>query len=121
MHGALKATIPGLLSVVAPRHPPKADAMAATFTAAGLRVARRSRHEPLSPSVVVYIADTLGELGVLYRACDLVVMGKSFAVGGGQNPAEPAKLGCAVICGPDMSNFRDLTVGDACGWRTRHR
>jgi len=47
---------------------------------------------------------------VFYRACDLVFMGKSLAVGGGQNPAEPALLGCAVVLGPDMSNFRDMTA-----------
>ncbi len=109
-HQALAATFPDLLSLVAPRHPEKAGAMAKTFAAAGLAVARRSAQQPITPSTQVYIADTLGELGVLYRACDLVVMGKSFAVGGGQNPGEPAKLGCAVICGPDMGNFRDLTA-----------
>ncbi len=110
VHQALIATHPGLLSLVAPRHPEKADAMAETFAAAGLAVARRGARQAITPTTHIYLADTLGELGVLYRACDLVVMGKSFAVGGGQNPAEPAKLGCAVICGPYMSNFRELTA-----------
>ena len=110
VHRALKRRFPDVLTLVAPRHPPKAEAMAATFAAQGLRVARRSRGEHVTARTDIYLADTLGELGTLYRACDLVMMGKSFAVGGGQNPAEPAKLGCAVICGPDMSNFRDLTA-----------
>ena len=110
VHRALARTHPDVLTLVAPRHPEKADTMAETFASAGLAVARRSATQPSAPGPHIYLADTLGELGVLYRACDLVVMGKSFAVGGGQNPAEPAKLGCAVICGPDMSNFRELTA-----------
>jgi 3-deoxy-D-manno-octulosonic-acid transferase len=110
VHRALAAKHPGVLTLVAPRHPEKAEQMAAAFAAAGLAVARRSAGQAIAGNTHVYLADTLGELGVLYRACDLVVMGKSFAVGGGQNPAEPAKLGCAVICGPDMSNFRELTA-----------
>ena len=113
IHAGLRAQFPDLLTVVAPRHPPKAEAMGATFAARGLAVAYRSRREPVTSGTAIYIADTLGELGALYRACDLVIMGKSFAVGGGQNPAEPAKLGCAVICGPDMSNFRELTAAMA--------
>ncbi len=52
----------------------------------------------------------MGELGLFCRLCDVVFVGKSLAVGGGQNPAEPAQLGCALIWGPDMSNFRDMTA-----------
>src|SRR5262249_32431714 len=58
----------------------------------------------------IYLADTMSELGLFYRASDLVFMGKSLAVGGGQNPAEPAQLGCALLLGPDMSNFRGITA-----------
>jgi 3-deoxy-D-manno-octulosonic-acid transferase len=110
VHRALKVDFPDLLTIVAPRHPPKAAPMGVLFAALGLTVARRSVGETPTAATDVYLADTLGELGILYRACDLVMMGKSFTVGGGQNPAEPAKLGCAVICGPDMSNFRELTA-----------
>jgi 3-deoxy-D-manno-octulosonic-acid transferase len=109
-HRALAPRHPGLLSIVVPRHPDKAEAMAALIAATGLRVARRSGGAVLTPDCDVYMADTLGELGLWYRACDLVFVGKSFAVGGGQNPAEPAKLGCAIVCGPDMSNFADLAA-----------
>jgi 3-deoxy-D-manno-octulosonic-acid transferase len=110
VHRALKSAHPGLLTVVVPRHPPKAAEMATHFANAGLRTALRSRAAPVTADVDIYIADTMGELGLFYRACPLVFVGKSLAVGGGQNPAEPALMGCAVVLGADMSNFRDMTT-----------
>src|SRR6185312_1765190 len=93
-----------------PRHPERGAAMEATCAAVGARVLRRSTGAPLTADTGVYLADTMGELGTMYRAADLVFVGKSLSVGGGQNPAEPALLGCALILGPDMSNFRETTA-----------
>jgi 3-deoxy-D-manno-octulosonic-acid transferase len=84
--------------------------MAEGIAAKGLNVARRSLKDPIAAGTDIYIADTMGELGLFYRLCDLVFMGKSLAVGGGQNPAEAAQLGCALLLGPDMSNFRDTAA-----------
>ncbi len=110
VHHDLAPHHPGLLTVIVPRHPERGPEMAAVMAKAGLTCARRAAGEPLTPATQVYIADTMGELGVLYRAVPLVFLGKSLAVGGGQNPAEPAALGCALLLGPDMSNFRDITA-----------
>ena len=48
----------------------------------------------------MYIADTLGELGLFYRLSDIVFMGGSLVAHGGQNPLEPARLSCAIITRP---------------------
>ncbi len=109
-HHAVKPHHPGLLTIIVPRHPQKAGDMAAALTTMGLKVARRSAAEPILPATDIYIADTMGELGLFYRLCDLAFMGKSLVVGGGQNPAEAAQLGCALMLGPDMSNFRDTAA-----------
>lgn len=109
-HQAAKARHPGLLTVVVPRHPQKAGDMAAVFSAHGLNVCRRSAGQTPTATTDIYMGDTMGELGLFYRLCDLVFMGKSLAVGGGQNPAEAAQLGCALLLGPDMSNFRDVAA-----------
>jgi len=109
-HTALATKHPGLLTMVAPRHPERGPAMEAAFIAAGLRVARRSTGAAITAETDAYIADTMGGLGLMYRAADLVFVGKSLSVGGGQNPAEPALLGCALVFGPDMSNFRDTAA-----------
>ena len=52
----------------------------------------------------------MGELGLFYRLCNLVFIGKTLSGSGGQNPIEPAQLGCALIFGPDMSNFEDASA-----------
>jgi 3-deoxy-D-manno-octulosonic-acid transferase len=109
-HHAAKARHPGLLTIIVPRHPVRAAEMCAAIGAKPLKVARRSVGDAITADTDVYVADTLGELGLFYRLCDLVFMGKSLAVGGGQNPAEPAQLGCALLLGADMSNFRDAAA-----------
>jgi 3-deoxy-D-manno-octulosonic-acid transferase len=66
----------------------------------------------LSEDVQVYVADTLGELGLFYRLADLVIMGGSLTGGvGGHNPLEPARLGLPIISGPDTANFREAYAG----------
>jgi 3-deoxy-D-manno-octulosonic-acid transferase len=56
----------------------------------------------------VYLADTLGELGLLYRLVPLVFMGGTLAPRGGQNPFEPARLGTAILHGPHTENFAEI-------------
>jgi 3-deoxy-D-manno-octulosonic-acid transferase len=109
-HALVRDRLPGAVLVAAPRHPDRAAAMAHTFTAAGLNVARRSMDQALTPETDVYLADTVGELGLFYRLCPVTFIGKTFVVGGGQNPVEAAQLGCALIWGSDMSNFRDIAA-----------
>lgn len=108
VHARLRTEHPGLLTVIVPRHPERGPEIAEELISQGLSVARRGKGEVVTPETDVYLADTLGELGLLYRLCDIVFIGKSLAAGGGQNPLEPARLDCAVIAGPDMSNFADV-------------
>jgi len=72
-------------------------------------VAQRSRGEPIGRDTELYVADTMGELGLFYRLTSLVFVGKSLAGGGGgQNPIEPAKLGAAILHGPQVQNFTEV-------------
>ncbi|MDX2145646.1 MAG: 3-deoxy-D-manno-octulosonic acid transferase [Rhodospirillaceae bacterium] len=110
VHRRVKQVIPQTCLVVVPRHPGRGQAMVKDFSDRGLTVALRSARQPILSNTDVYIADTLGELGLFYQLCPVVFMGKTFAVGGGQNPAEPAQIGCALVWGPDMSNFEELAA-----------
>ena len=74
----------------------------------GSTCALRSRGERPERETAIYICDTMGELGLFYRLAGVVMVGKSFVGGGGQNPIEPAKLASAVLHGPHVANFADV-------------
>ena len=106
IHAAL--ALPGLLTMIVPRHHTRGAEVAAELRAQGLFVALRSAAEPITADTQVYVADTMGELGLFYRLAGPVFVGKSLCVPGGQNPFEPALLGAAVLFGPAMDNFPDM-------------
>ena len=108
VHARLRSRLAGLLTVIAPRHPRRGDEIAATLAAAGLRVARRSRAETPVGATDVYLADTIGEMGLVYRLAPIAFVGGSLVPHGGQNPIEPARLGVAVLHGAAVRNFADL-------------
>jgi 3-deoxy-D-manno-octulosonic-acid transferase len=110
---ALAATPePKPLLILVPRHPERGAAIAASMTQRGLIVARRGLGQPIAADVQVYIADTLGEMGLIYRLANLVIMGGSLTGGvGGHNPLEPARLGLPVVTGADTANFREAYAG----------
>jgi 3-deoxy-D-manno-octulosonic-acid transferase len=97
----------GALAIVVPRHPQRGSEIAAALRGKGLRVALRSQAAPLD-GADVYVADTMGELGLFFRLAPVAFMGGSLVPHGGQNILEPARLGAAVVHGPHMTNFRDI-------------
>ncbi|PQA87087.1 3-deoxy-D-manno-octulosonic acid transferase [Hyphococcus luteus] len=101
----LKAEFPDLLTIIAPRHPTRGDDVAALCEAQGLKPARRAAGDPVGPDTDIYIADTLGELGLFYRLCNVSFVGGSLVDKGGHNPLEPARLGAAILHGPHVFNF----------------
>lgn len=119
VHRSLETAHPGLLTIVAPRHPGRGPTVAAALGAA-----RRSAGQDPGPGV--WVADTIGELGLLYRLSPLAFVGRSLVGQGGQNPLEPARLGCAIAVGPHTANFAEAVqdledaggltrIGDAAG------
>ena len=90
------------LLIIVPRHPERGPAIAALVQARGLEVGLRSAGEQPG-AAQVYVADTLGELGLWYRLARLAILGGAFAPGvGGHNPLEPARLSCPFVCGPHV-------------------
>jgi 3-deoxy-D-manno-octulosonic-acid transferase len=104
-HRAIGSAHPGLLTILAPRHPGRGEEIAAMLRSRGLRIARRSRSETIAAETDVYLVDTLGEMGLFYRLAGIVLIGGSLGSGaGGHNPFEAARLDCAILHGPDMRN-----------------
>jgi len=103
---------------VVPRHPERGPEIAAACS--GMPVARRGLGADPPAAAGVWIADTLGELGLFYRLSGLAFVGGSLAVLGGQNPLEAARLGCAVAVGPHVFNCADAVAAlEAAGALTR--
>jgi 3-deoxy-D-manno-octulosonic-acid transferase len=101
-HRRIATDHPGLLTIIVPRHPDRGSAIAAELAAP-----RRAAGQA-PPAEGIWIADTLGELGLWFRLAPIVFVGRSLVPpGGGQNPLEPARLGCAIAVGQHVGNFAD--------------
>lgn len=98
----------GGLLILVPRHTDRAETIAGLCADAGFVVAQRSQNDPITPLTQVYIADTMGELGLWYRIAPVAFIGGSLAPVGGHNPYEAAQLDTAIIHGPHVENFAQI-------------
>jgi 3-deoxy-D-manno-octulosonic-acid transferase len=120
VHHDLLHRYPDLLTIIVPRHPERGTEIQRAIEELGMVASRRSAGDTPDVSSGIYIADTLGELGLWYRLAPVVFVGKSLKGTGGQNPLEPARLNCALVFGPSMSNFEKISEDLlSCGaaWR----
>ncbi|MEQ9693667.1 3-deoxy-D-manno-octulosonic acid transferase [Shimia sp. SDUM112013] len=104
-HGIITAQHPDALMILVPRHPERGNEVETLLQGQGWSVARRSQGTPITPATQIYLADTLGELGLWYHLAPMACVAGSFTPVGGHNPYEPAHFGCAVLHGPLYANF----------------
>jgi 3-deoxy-D-manno-octulosonic-acid transferase len=113
-HKALVGNLPDLLTIIVPRHPERGEAVVAAAVRQQLAVVRRSDPDPAgnhalpTRETAIYVADTIGELGLFYRLAPIAFLGGSLVRHGGQNPIEPAKLDTALLHGPYVRNFAEI-------------
>ncbi|MFN0025110.1 MAG: glycosyltransferase N-terminal domain-containing protein, partial [Parvularculaceae bacterium] len=119
-HEILEKALPGLLTIIAPRHPTRAEALQSELQSKGLRVARRSVTGLPLGDTQIYLADTIGELGTFFALCPVAFMGGSMIEHGGQNPIEAIRHGTLVLTGASIHNFRDIyeTLANSGGAKT---
>lgn len=116
VHMRLRDSLPGLLTIIVPRHPARGTEIERMVQDAGLNVGRRAAGLSPDSAIEVYIADTLGETGLFFRLAPVVFMGATLVPNGGHNPIEPAKLGAAIAHGPHVANAEDVYAAlDASG------
>ncbi|HEV7878029.1 3-deoxy-D-manno-octulosonic acid transferase [Bradyrhizobium sp.] len=108
VHRELAGYFPQLLTVIVPRHPSRGEAIARLIAASSLHASLRSHEDLPTATSDIYVADTMGELGLFYRLAPVVFMGGSLVEHGGQNPIEAIKLGAAIVHGPHVFNFTDV-------------
>ena len=109
-HRTLAVRHKGLFTILAPRHPVRGDEIAEAVETAGLGLARRGAGQAIGRNTALYLADTMGELGLFYRLAKVVFVGGSLTPDGGHNLIEPAQLDCAILHGPHMTNFRTIAA-----------
>jgi len=108
-HRRVRLIQPRTLLILAPRHPSRGAEITDRAWKLGLPSARRSLGQFPEPDTAVYVADTLGEMGMLYAASPITLMAGSLVRGiGGHNPVEPARLGSVILTGTEVANFADL-------------
>jgi 3-deoxy-D-manno-octulosonic-acid transferase len=107
-HRRIARDHPGLLTIIVPRHPLRSSSILGKLCDLGLTVAQRSAAQAVAAETDIYLADTLGELGVFYRLAGIAFVGGSLGNFGGHNPFEAARLDCAILHGPDMANCRAM-------------
>ncbi|KAG1648024.1 3-deoxy-D-manno-octulosonic acid transferase [Nymphon striatum] len=107
-HRNARRASPRLLLIIAPRHPERGPEIAQILREDGWRVALRSEGTQPDAVIDIYIADTLGEMGLWYRVAPINFLGGSLVDIGGHNPFEPAALGSAIIHGPHIANAQDV-------------
>ena len=104
-HRILVRNLPDILTIIVPRHPARGPEIEKILAASGTPVSIRSRSQLPDKNIGFLLADTMGELGLFFRLTDIAFVGGSLVPHGGQNPIEPARLGCAIVHGPHMENF----------------
>ena len=107
VHAKLRARWPALLTIIVPRHATRGKAIMKLIAKRNLRGARRTKDKHIVHTTEVYLADTMGEMGLFYRLAPIACLGGTFTWGG-HNPIEPAQLGCAILFGPRMTNFAEI-------------
>jgi len=107
-HRALLSHRPNALLILVPRHPERFAAVGALLQRAGLRTVTRSSGAVCTPDVQAFLADSMGELTMLYAASDVAFVGGSLVRVGGHNLLEPAALGVPALTGPHNFNSPDI-------------
>ena len=109
LYKQLKLKIPELLLLIVPRHPERFNDVKQLCIQNQLHVVLRTSGELITQSTDVYLADTMGELKLLYAASDVAFVGGSMVPVGGHNILEASVIGVPVLFGPYMANFKDIS------------
>jgi 3-deoxy-D-manno-octulosonic-acid transferase len=106
----LKSKIPELLLLIVPRHPERFAEVSTLCNQNTLAVVTHTSKQPCNLGTDVYLADTMGELKMLYAAADVAFVGGSMVPVGGHNLLEASAIGIPVLFGPYMANFKEIAL-----------
>ncbi|MBL6784760.1 MAG: 3-deoxy-D-manno-octulosonic acid transferase [Rickettsiales bacterium] len=107
-HKALKQTYPEILTIISPRHPNRRDKIIEVIKNNKLNFSVRSKNEVITEATEIYLADTIGEMGLFFKLSPISFIGGSLVNVGGHNILEPIQYQSIVIIGKYNQNFVDL-------------
>ena len=111
-HLKIKKNFSNILTIIIPRHIDRVAKIKEELSNLHLKVALYSKPEELSENTDILIIDSYGETSKFYNISKYVFVGKSISktliLNSGQNPIEPARLGCKIFHGPNVSNFVEI-------------
>jgi len=107
-HKSLKKKFKNLVTIIIPRHINRADKIIEEIANLSLITHLHSSKNKIKKNTEIYIVDTYGETEKFFNICKIVFLGGSLIKHGGQNPLEPARLGCKIIHGPNVNNFNEI-------------
>jgi 3-deoxy-D-manno-octulosonic-acid transferase len=107
-HAQILTQCPDALLILVPRHPNRFDDVYQLCEKSGLRTTRYTQAAP-TPEQSVLLGDTVGKLMLFYAATDITFMGGTLAPIGGHNFIEPAVLANALLSGPELHNFSQIS------------
>jgi len=108
VHLKLKKKYENLLTIIIPRHIHRVNKIVQEINDLKLSVVLHSSNPRRLKNTDIYLVDTYGETKKFYQVSDIVFMGKSLTVKGGQNPLEPTRYNAAVLYGPHIGKFTDI-------------
>ncbi|HWP56342.1 MAG TPA: 3-deoxy-D-manno-octulosonic acid transferase [Candidatus Acidoferrales bacterium] len=110
-HAALQRRFPGLVLILAPRHPHRFSQVEGLLEKRRTRFAKKSQLAGRAPDIPdVVLLDSMGELAAFYALADAAFVGGSLVSAGGHNLVEPARLGKPVFFGPYVDNFKQAAT-----------
>lgn len=109
LYAQLKADIPELLVIIAPRHPERFNEVKQLVEQQGYRLITKSSGDYCQKHTDIYLLDSIGQLKLYYATADITFVGGSLVNRGGHNILEPAVIGTPIVFGQYMSNFSSIT------------
>jgi len=111
-HIKIKKNYKNVLTVIIPRHIDRAEKIKAELANLNLQIIFYSSQDEINENTDILIIDSYGESLKFYNISKNVFVGKSLVktliMDSGQNPIEPARFGCKIFHGPNVSNFAEI-------------
>ncbi|MEW8563909.1 MAG: lipid IV(A) 3-deoxy-D-manno-octulosonic acid transferase [Candidatus Thiodiazotropha sp.] len=108
-HATIRQLLPEALLVLVPRHPERFERVGQLVEEAGFSLVKRTQQLSCEKDTAVFLGDTMGELTLFLGASDVAFIGGSLVPHGGHNILEATAQGVAVVFGPHMFNFNEIS------------